>query len=171
MEKFISIKNYEGLYEISDLGNVKSLITNKILLSSFDKCGYKIVTLCKEKKKTTKTIHRLVAINWIGESNLDVNHKDGNKYNNKLDNLEFISKSENTKHAIKNGLFKPNFDKIAIEKRKKVKQINPINNEVINVFISAHDASKKTGFNRGNICSCCRGEVNLVNNFKWEYET
>lgn len=171
MEKFISIKNYEGLYEVSNLGNVKSLITNRILKSSFDNCGYKIITLCKDGKKLTKTIHRLVALNWIGESNLDVNHKDGYKYNNKLENLEFITKSQNTIHAIKNGLYKPNFEKIAIQKRKKVKQINPINNEVVNIFISAHDASKQTGFNRGNICSCCRGKVNLVNNFKWEYET
>ena len=53
---------------------------------------------------------------------------------------------------------------------KKVKQINSITNEVVNIFESAHEASRQTGFNRGNICSCCRGEVNLVQNYKWQYE-
>ena len=170
MEQFKDIIGYENLYQVGNKGNIKSLITNRILKSASDKSNYKIVTLCKNGKHTTKTVHRLVANNWIGESKLDVNHKDGNKGNNTLENLEFITKSENTKHAIKNGLFKPNFDYIAIKTRKKVKQINPITNEVVNIFESAHEASRQTGFNRGNICSCCRGEVNTVQNYKWQYE-
>ncbi|NBW77338.1 MAG: hypothetical protein EBR34_16320 [Sphingomonadaceae bacterium] len=170
MEKFKNIKGYENMYQAGNKGNIKSLITNRILKASKDKCNYKIVTLCKDGKHSTKTVHRLVAITWFGESKLDVNHKDGNKGNNALENLEFITKSENTRHALKNGLFKPNFDYIAIRTRKKVKQLNPKTNEVINIFESAHEASRQTGFNRGNICSCCRGEVNLVQNYKWQYE-
>ena len=169
MEKFKTIKNYEGLYEAGNLGSIKSLITNKILKPSCDKSGYHILTLCKEKKHNTKTVHRLIAATWLGDSKLDVNHKDGDKTNNVLSNLEFITKSENSKHAIKLGLFKPNFDKIAIKTKKIVYQINPITNNIISVFESAHDAARKTGFNRGNISSCCRGQKKLVKNFKWEY--
>ena len=110
MEKFKDIKGYENMYQAGNKGNIKSLITNRILKASKDKSNYKIVTLCKDGKHSTKTVHRLVAITWLGESKLDVNHKDGNKGNNALENLEFITKSENTRHALKNGLFKPNFD-------------------------------------------------------------
>jgi hypothetical protein len=91
------------------------------------KSGYKKVSLGSNFKAD---VHRLVAEKFIPNplGLPQVNHKDGNKGNNNLENLEFITKSENTRHALKNGLFKPNFDYIAIRTRKKVKQINKLKN-------------------------------------------
>lgn len=172
MEIFKNVIGYDGLYQVSNKGNVKSLVNRHgypiILKQSWDNGGYKIVTLCKNKKRSTKTIHRLVASAFLGQSSLDVNHKDGNKQNNNLENLEFVTKSQNVLHAINIGIFKPNTKKIAENKRKKVSQINNITGEVVATFLSAHDASKKTGFNRGNIsCACRLGK--LAEGYKWKY--
>jgi len=172
MEIYKSVIGYEGIYEVSNKGEIRSLESRWgkpcQLKQSTDKGGYKIVTLCKEKKHLTKTVHRVVATAFLGLSWFDVNHKDGNKSNNHVENLEFVSKSQNTRHAIANGLFIPNTDKIAKEKRKKVIQINPFNNRTVNTFISAHDASKKTGYNRGNLSTACRLGT-LANGYKWKY--
>ena len=124
MEIWKSIFGYEGLYEVSNYGNVKSLISNgKILKPSKDKAGYLILTLCKDKNHKTKLVHRLVAIAFLHnpENKPEVNHKgdDGNKQNNHVYNLEWSTSLENMRHAIKNNFIKPNFTKIAIEKRKK----------------------------------------------------
>ena len=173
MEIFKDIVGYEGLYKVSNQGNVRSLINrykgNGILKFGIDKCGYSIVTLCKDKKHKTKTVHRLVALAFLDETNTQVNHKDCNKQNNNIENLEFISAKENMRHAIKNNLMNYNTTKIAEQKRKKVIQINPITNEIINVFISAHEAARLTGFNRGNISTCCR-ENKIMYKYKWKYE-
>lgn len=99
-----------------------------------------------------------------------VNHIDGNKQNNNLNNLEWVSAKTNMKHAIDSGLLIFNTTKIAEEKRKVVVQIDPNTNQIIAKYKSAHEASKITGFNRGNICSCCRGNGKLVNKYHWEYE-
>jgi len=174
MEILKDIIGYEGLYQASSLGKIKSLICRysnvEYLKEGTTKCNYKSVTLCKDNKHTSKNVHRLIAEAFFGKSKLDVNHKDGDKTNNKIENLEFVTKSENIKHAIKKGLFKPNFNKIAIETKKKVMQINPFTNEIVNTFVSSHEASRQTGFNRGNISSTCRGNGKLVNGYNWKYE-
>lgn len=173
METFKAIKGFENYYEVSDLGNVKSLIgrfSNVVILKyGISGSGYPTVTLCKNGKRYSKTIHRLVVETFLGSSELIVNHKDGNKLNNKLSNLELVTRSENTKHAIENGLLKPNYNKIAVDTRKKILQIDIKNNAVINTFQSAHEASRITKINRGNICSVCRGEKEIAGNYKWKY--
>lgn len=116
------IKNYEGLYEISEFGNIYSVEKivkcgrkgssirkqeRKEKIPRFNKNGYKRVSICKEGIRKTYSIHRLVAITFIeGDSGLTVNHKDGNKLNNHYSNLEFISRTENVKHAYRTGLTK-----------------------------------------------------------------
>jgi len=174
MEIYKDIIGYEGLYKASTKGNIKSVIKRNgkdiILKQGIDKCGYCIVTLCKDKKKTTKTVHRLIALTFLFETNIQVNHKDGNKKNNDVSNLEFVSAKQNINHAIENGLLKFNTLKIAEEKRKVVLQIDKQTKEIINTFKSAHEASRLTGFNRGNISSSCRGNGKLVNGYNWKYE-
>lgn len=180
METFRDIPNYEGMYQAGTLGNIKSfpqktgrgsgyLTKGKILKQCTDKGGYKIITLCKNKEHKTKTVHRLIAATYLGESTLDVNHKDGNKGNNNPSNLEYVTKSENTIHAIRNGLLTPNHKKIAEDKRKKVFQINRETNVIEKEYISAHEAARKTGMNRGNISTACRNGVNLVGGYRWSY--
>lgn len=111
------IINYEGFYMVSSDGQVKSLeryvphkgvlrlVKERILKPSTDKDGYKIVILQKLKDKKTFKIHRLVAIHFIGHSDLVVNHKDTNKSNNSISNLEFTTTKENNLHARKNIKF------------------------------------------------------------------
>lgn len=172
MKTWKDIKGYEGLYQASNEGEIKSLIKRNgvevILKQSIDKCGYKIVTLCKDKVKKTKTVHRLVALTFLNETDKQVNHKDGNKSNNNISNLEFVSAKQNINHAISNGLLKPNTKKIAELKRRIVLQINPISNEIVKTFASAHEAARLTGYNRGNISTCCRLNKKMYN-YKWQY--
>lgn len=114
------IKDYEGSYQISNLGRVKSLSRKmwngnsfweskeRILKSSQDKDGYLLVGLHKNNKKKMCKIHRLVAIHFIDNpyNKPEVNHIDGDKSNNCADNLEWVTSSENSIHAYKSGLLK-----------------------------------------------------------------
>ena len=97
---------YEGIYEISTHGEVKSIRNNKILKPFITKCGYKQVELNLNGKAKKFLIHRLVAQVFIPNPHkkTQVNHIDGNKTNNDMSNLEWTTPAENTKHAYKNGL-------------------------------------------------------------------
>lgn len=101
------IKGYEGDYQISNLGRVKSLKYKKerILKYFFDKDGYKNLTLTKNGKAKKKKIHRLVAECFIKNpfNKPDVNHIDLDKSNNNVSNLEWVNKRENMKHASLNN--------------------------------------------------------------------
>ena len=119
-EYYANIKGYEGLYQVSNCGNVKSIthyrknrynkkqiVKGKLLKLNDDRSkGYLIVTLCKNGKRKTYRVHRLVAETFIDnlENLPQVNHKDGNKYNNHINNLEWCSCKENIRHAWKNKL-------------------------------------------------------------------
>ena len=120
MEIWKSIKGYEGLYEVSNFGNVKSLerqvlgrlssytrsVKERILKLKTSNYGYLEVSLHKEGKLSTKRVNRLVAIAFINNVNnySQVNHIDGNKLNNNIDNLEWVNNSMNQIHAHKTGL-------------------------------------------------------------------
>lgn len=112
---------YEGLYQISSWGRVKSVARLKnwgnggvkfceerIMYHSYDYKGYPVIILRKDLKRKSVKIHRLVATAFIPnpEGKLQVNHKDGNKSNNNLTNLEWVSNSENQRHAVQIGLKK-----------------------------------------------------------------
>lgn len=100
------IKNYEGLYKISNLGQVKSLTRNIILKTATDKKGYLRVSLCKNCKDKYYRIHRLVLQAFIGNSDLQCNHINGIKNDNRLENLEWVTSSENMKHSYRIGVHK-----------------------------------------------------------------
>lgn len=115
-EIFKDVSGYEGRYQVSNYGNVKSLprkthnankyIKEKILKPCIGNVGYKMVSLSKNGKGTLKTLHRLIAQNFI--PNPDglpcVNHIDGNKLNNYVGNLEWVTYSGNIVHAFRTGL-------------------------------------------------------------------
>jgi len=108
MKNYKSIKGYENLYEISNEGEVISLYfgKRKVLKQGLMTSGYKIVSLKKNKKQKMFSVHRLLAGHFIpNELNLEqVNHKDGNKLNNLLENLEWCTRSQNIQHAYDTGI-------------------------------------------------------------------
>lgn len=120
MTKLI-IDNIETDYDINELGEIYSHKTNKILTGTIYNTGYKMVRLTIEGKKKGYAIHRLVAQTFIpNPDNLPVvNHKDGNKLNNHMNNLEWVSQSKNRQHAIQTKV-----SKLATGKREKIKDIN-----------------------------------------------
>ena len=101
------ISGYNNYY-IYDNGDVLNISTNKILKGSIGENGYKYYRLSKDNNKTMFYAHRLVAEHFLENPNSlpVVNHKDGNKLNNQLSNLEWVSYSENTQHAHNNNLIK-----------------------------------------------------------------
>lgn len=109
------IKDYEELYMVSNTGLVKRIrfINGKynfkkerLLKLIINKDGYMFVRLCKNGKTKNMRIHKLVANAFLGESNLQVDHIDGNKQNNNLNNLEYVTPKENTQRAWKKGIAK-----------------------------------------------------------------
>ena len=105
-EIFKPIPGYEGLYEISNLGRVKSLkfSNERILKPCLNNIGYPRVGLLKGGAQKNKFIHRLVLLAFIGESELQVNHINGIKTDNRLENLEYCTASENIRHSFDTGL-------------------------------------------------------------------
>lgn len=100
------IDGFEGLYKISNLGNVYSYISNRLLNPRIDNFGRRGVHFYQNKKECCFRIHRLVAQHFIPNPNNypEVNHIDGNKMNDRIDNLEWCTGSQNVKHAFKLGL-------------------------------------------------------------------
>jgi len=129
MEVWKQIKDYP-CYMVSDLGRVKSLKFDKekILKGGIDTRGYRMVPLRNDKGRKTILIHRIVAFAFLDivDGKNCVNHKDGNKTNNVLNNLEWCTQKENVKHSYQNGLCKSkegNSNGRALLDEKKVLEI------------------------------------------------
>lgn len=101
MEEWKKVEGWE--YEVSTLGNVRNIITGKAINPWTTNYGYVCASLhCGIKKnKKHKLVHKLVMQAFVGESTLTVNHKDGNRKNNNLSNLEYVTLRENRTHAVK----------------------------------------------------------------------
>ena len=169
-EEWRDIKGYENMYQISNMGNVKSLNykqtgREKIMKSLVDKDGYLFVCLCKNRKVKPFKVHRLVAQAFISNPNNYpcVNHKDENKQNNCVSNLEFCTVKYNN---IYNGRQK----RIAEKLSKPVLKIDPISNEIVAEFPSIKEVERQLGYNQGNISKCCKGKRNTAGGFKWRYK-
>lgn len=138
MEEWKDIEGYEGLYQVSNLGRVKSLWFDKekILKAYKNRYGYLCIGLCKYGKKKTYKIHRLVASAFIENSNNypEVNHKDEVKTNNNVNNLEWCTReynhnfgTRNQRVAEKNSAVQRNNPKVS----KPVIGINKINGYIV----------------------------------------
>jgi len=162
--KTLNIKGFEPFYEISNKGNVRSKLTNKIC-SQHIRNGYKATSIYNPNLKKSKTcnIHRLVALTFINNDNPKyiVNHINGNKLDNKVKNLEWVSYKGNYKHARENKLFVPH--------SKKVKQYT-LDGKLINTFKSIKYASQVTGAWDRHISAVCKGKRKTTGGYIWKYE-
>jgi len=150
-----TIKGYNNVYRINNLGQVKRVIWSHGCKMGFighvAPDGYKFVILCKNKKHKKYPIHRLVAKYFIGnptKKRYDINHIDGNKQNNKVTNLEYCTSKENTRHAIKIGLRRP-----GTNYRLTKKQVVSIRKEYSLGKINQTDLGKKYNVCQVNISS------------------
>ena len=164
MENWKTIENVTN-YEVSDLGQIRNTKTNYILKGRLSKSGYLQVSLTDKETKKQKNyyIHRLVAIYFL--ENLDnkreVNHKDGNKLNNNVDNLEWVTPSENQKHRQKIlGKTKTS--------QRKIGKFNK-NHVLIEEYSSIVDAAKSFGKSCVNIDNALQGKQKTAYGFIWEY--
>ena len=151
--------NYEGLYKIDENGNVFSVRNNKFLNTTVFPNGYEYVHLCNGKAKTKLLrVHRLVAEAFIPNPNdlPQVNHKDGNKLNNNVDNLEWVTASENQKHSVE-----------VLHKQFHTRKVMCI--ETKEVFNSLKEITEKTGINYKHISCCCKGKRQTTGGYHWKY--
>lgn len=187
-EEWKDIKDYEGLYQVSSLGNVRSLYYNKerILADRFNKTGYLSVILSKKGKYKSFKVHRLVAQAFI--PNLDnkpqVNHIDGNKKNNNVNNLEWVTIKENINHSWRTGLrenereglrqraYKTINKNKLWEKTKKVVIQMDLNGNFIREFNSLSEVSDYYGKKSlvSSISKCCHGEIETSYGYKWSFK-
>jgi hypothetical protein len=161
--KSVSKKEFSNCYKVSTKGNILNINSNKIC-SQHIRNGYKAVNLYnpETKKKNTYNVHRLVTEAFINNPGNKpfVNHIDGNKENNNMENLEWVTAKENSAHAEKTGLHKPH--------SKAVNQYT-IKGEYINTYSSIIEAAKETGANDRKISAVCKGQRNTTGGFIWEY--
>lgn len=176
-ELWVDVKDYEGLYQVSNLGRVKSLdrinkhsegniriIKGKILKIQINnkRGGYCEISIHKEGHEKRFRLNRLVAIHFIPNPNNlpEVNHIDGKKENNRADNLEWMTSIENKHHGWENNLYTGNHIK---------KQI--ICNETGEVYESITDASLKIPCDRRYLQRHLNGERKTVKGFTYSYKT
>lgn len=169
-ELWKAISGYEGLYEVSNLGNVRSLFRYKKVLKPWDiGTGYLMVSLSKDKSRRTFFVHRLVASAFIEnpENKPQVNHLDENRANNNVSNLEWCTCKENHNYGSHNE--KLSTAHINHPKKSKPVAQYTIHGEFICEFPSIADAARKTATNKSDICACCQGKRKAHKGYVWRY--
>lgn len=178
-EIYKDISGYEGVYQISNKGNVKSLSFNRSgknrILKFGVNDGYFVVMLYKNKLRKNCSVHRLVANEFIPnpDGKEQINHIDGNKVNNCVENLEWSTISENQIHRFKVLNHKgPNFGKLGKDNNNSVKvEQYSKQGDFIRCWDSIMDVHRELGINSANISNCCRGRLKSVGGYKWKYVT
>lgn len=168
-EEWRDIKGYEGIYKISNLGRVKSFkrpyrVKEKILKPLINRNGYYQVCLCKNSKAGLYYVHRLVWIAFNGQiiENMQVNHINEVKTDNRLSNLNLMTQKENLNWGTRN-------ERSAKNRSKSVLQFD-LNDNLIKEFPSLMQVYRELGFSYQNIVDCCNGKRKQAYGYKWKYK-
>jgi hypothetical protein len=185
------VAHYEGIYQINNFGDLKSLeriggnnhhIKEKIISQQLDKLGYYKVTLTKNGKCKHVLVHRLVAEHFIPDKStfksmldedrslidldkLEVNHKDENKQNNNVNNLEWCTHKYNSNYGTRTERIIP---KTIDKTRTPVDQCDE-NWNVIKEWYSTNEAARSLKIAQQNITKCCQGNRHHAGGFRWKY--
>lgn len=170
MERWKDIPGYEGRYRVSDFGHVYSIAKKKVMQPERIWCGYERVGLVRDKHTKHMLVHRLVADAFVmnPDGYTEVNHIDEDKTNNRADNLEWCSRTYNMTY----GTIQTRRTEKLVNDPRQSTPVLQIDSEgtVINEFPSLNEASRQTGINVGNICSCCQGKSKTANGYCWKYK-
>lgn len=177
-EVWIPIKGYEGLYEISNYGNVKALnyrnrgITKNITPKKHNR-GYLHVILYKQNTSKSFLVHRLVAEHFIKKdaNQNEINHKDGDKTNNHIDNLEWCTHKENIHHFL-DCLIDKKYG--GVRKRRAFKRLNKVlqldmNNNLLKTWDNLSSIKHALNFNESHIQEVCEQKRKTAYGYKWKY--
>lgn len=162
----------EDKYLVSSYGVVKSIVTGKILKATSD-VNYPAISYVINGKHCTKRVHRLIALTFIPNPNnyKEINHIDGNKKNNRIENLEWCDRSRNCSHMYLIGRAKP--VKSWLGRINEPDRSTPINQlslsgQLIQAWPSISEIKRQLGFNKTNICYCVKGKYRQAYGFIWK---
>lgn len=160
------IEGYEGIYQVSNLGRVKSLKHSKegkLLKGRVTGKGYLSVVLFRNSVRKSNSIHRLVAQAFIPnpENKPEVNHIDEDKTNNNIDNLDWSTPKENSNHGTRN-------DRIAETKSIPIIVIN-INTGEVEEFYGISECARQLGLHKQNITSVLKGKRKQTGGYTFKY--
>lgn len=178
------IKGYEGLYQVSSFGRIKSLeryitfinrwggtnkvkLQEKILKHHFNNRGYCTLTLYKNGKSYHKLVHRLVGETFIPNINNlpEINHKDENKLNNSVSNLMWCTRQYNNNYGIQT---KEGRRKTSSYRMKRIAQYTK-DDKLVAIYDGIRVAEEETGIDNRNICKCCKGKIKTAGGYRWRY--
>src|SRR5699024_5394641 len=167
------IPGYEGLYKVSDNGDVYNIKSKRKLKLTVSDAGYHKVNLRNNGSVKTHLVHRLVALSFIPnpKEKPQVNHIDEDSLNNSLSNLEWCTPKENCNHGtrlerIRNLI---DYESVAKKNSKPILQIDK-NGQVVRRWKSAKECKRETGYDDSNISKCLRGKVKTSYGYTWEYD-
>lgn len=157
------IKDHHN-YSVNDYGEIRNDRTGRMLKPHLTYNGYLRVTLDGAKLR----VHRIVAEAFISnDKNFpQINHKDGDKTNNQVDNLEWCTAKQNTKHAYENGLRTISYTNIKTP--KPIVQMT-LDGTIIGRYDSIMQASRRYGYNDSNLSKACKGVQQTAYGYKWQY--
>ena len=164
------VVGYEGLYQVSNTGKVRSLSDRHYLKEKKlqkNNCGYLTVLLSKNSKQTRRTVHRLVAEAFIPNVNAlpQINHIDEDKRNNSVSNLEWCDALYNNQCYARNH---PNLSRVGKRSKYKVLQFD-LDGNLIKEWKNSRRVFAETGMSDWSISQCCRGKQKTAYGYKWRY--
>lgn len=173
---------FEGIYQASSLWNIKSckriasdwrLLLWKQLKFAITNSGYYFIWLCQKSNSISKTVHRLVAQAFIPnpEYKSFINHKNWIKTDNRVENLEWCTRSENEQHKYKVLWYKWNKYWLFWKNHNRSKKVNQYDLDwnFIKTWDSMSDIQRDLGINASYVCRCCKWQIKKSWWFKWRY--